>query len=273
MGIVTLTTDLGLTDHYVGLVKALIVQRAPGATLIDLSHHIARADRLHGASVIRQAWRAFNQGTVHLIGVDTLRSPDLGFVAATWGGQYFVAPDNGLLTLVHDQAPERTSDLAGITRQTGLTVFPERDILAVAVAHLAQGGPLEVLGPPVHRLYTLQALVPQMEGADLLLGHVMQVDGFGNLITNITRQMFEDARRGRSFNIMARGSKYRISKIDSLYAQDVEDLSLHADLQDGGGELLALFGSSGLLELAMRWGHASNMLHVRVTDPIRIEFR
>jgi S-adenosylmethionine hydrolase len=101
----------------------------------------------------------------------------------------------------------------------------------------------------------------------------MQVDGFGNLITNITRQMFEDARRGRSFNIMARGSKYRISKIDSLYAQDVEDLSLHADLQDGGGELLALFGSSGLLELAMRWGHASNMLHVRVTDPIRIEFR
>lgn len=273
MGIVTLTTDLGLTDHYVGLVKALIVQRAPGATLIDLSHHIARADRLHGAAVVRQAWRAFDPGTVHLVGVDTLRSPDLGFVAASWGGQYFVAPDNGLLALVHDEMPDRTTDLTAITRQTGVSVFPERDILAVAVAHLAHGGTLEVLGPPVPQLHTLQAFAPQVEGSDLLLGHVMQVDGFGNLITNISKQMFEDLRRGRSFSIMVRGARYRITKIDTLYAEELEDLSLDADLQGGGGELLALFGSSGLLELAMRWGHASNMLHVRVTDPIRIEFR
>ena len=274
MAIVTLITDLGLTDHYVALVKALILQRVPDATLVDVSHSIPKWDRLHGAFILRQAWQAFPPGTVHLIGVDTLRSPDFGFVAATWGAHHFVAPDNGLLTLIHDLPPERSSDLSAITRNTGISLFPERDILAVAVAHLAKGGTLEVLGPGVDRLHTVQAFMTNQEGPDTLVGQVMHVDSFGNLITNISRQMFDEFGYGRPFTILVRGRQHSIRQISTLYEdQMIDNIRLRADLIERGGVLLALFGSSGHLEVAQRWGHASNMLHVRVTDPIRIEFR
>lgn len=265
--IVSLLSDLGTRDPYVALVKARILIRTPSAQLLDVSHNIDPFDLRHAAFLLREVVPSLPKGTVHLTMVDTLQRPDRGFVAAEWGGHFFVAPDNGLLSFVFDKTPARAADLSALSKQVGLTLFPERDLMAEAAAHLAKGGDLKLLGHTLPDIRRQQAYNPYTENTNVLVGQVLFVDGFGNLITNISRQMFVDIGKNRPFEILLRHRQYTIREISSLYEdQDVDPFGRDS-------KTLALFGHSGKLEIAMRRANASQLMGIRVGDNIRIEFK
>lgn len=265
--IVSLLSDLGTRDPYLALVKARIVLRVQSAQMLDITHEINPFDLRHAAYLLREVVPSLPKGTVHLVMVDTLQRPDRGFVAAEWGGHFFVAPDNGLLSFVFDKAPARAADLSALAGQIGITVFPERDLMAEAAAHLAKGGDLKLLGQPMADIKREQTYHPYTENANTLVGQVLHVDRYGNLITNISRQMFVDVGRNRSFEILLRLRQYTIREISSLY----EDQNVDPFGRDS--TTLALFGSSGRLEIAMRRANASQLMGIRVGDNIRIEFK
>jgi S-adenosyl-L-methionine hydrolase (adenosine-forming) len=263
MAIVTLTSDLGLSDHYVAAVKASILSKAPSATIVDITHQVRSFDINAQAYFVRNVWQQFPIGTVHVLGVApeySLRTPH---VAVHYMGHYFVSADNGVFSLLFDAEPE---DVFEIDLNQGEDwIFPMKGVFATAAAHLANGGPMEFLGkriPALHRRFTLQ---PSFEDP-LIQGVVIHIDHYGNVISNIDRELFDKARSGRDFSINFKKAGYALTSISNYFSDVME------------GERLAMWNSDGLLMIAVhlgshdRGGSAASLFGFQMNDPIRIEF-
>ncbi len=243
-------TDFGTRDHYVGAMKGAALTIAPEATLVDITHGIAPQDILGGAIELRAAWRYFPPATIYVAVVDPgVGSPRRG-LAARVGDHFFVAPDNGLLTLVfREVAPAAVVEL--VDPRFALPVvsrtFEGRDRFAPAAAWLARGIALEAFGPAVHDWRTLPVPDPTVAGGRVT-GEVLQVDTFGNLVTNIPAALVPVPAPGRRLDILVAGS--RVPTLVDTYA------SVPA------GSLCALVGSSGYLEVAVTGGNAAGDLGV-----------
>lgn len=258
MGIITLTTDFGLQDSYVAEMKGVILSICPSATLVDITHVVPPGDIRCGAFVLSVATRTFPPGTVHVAvvdpGVGTERRP----IAVQTKHGVFVAPDNGLLSFVlADAVDPRAVVLSNQAyyRQPVSNTFHGRDIFAPAAAYLHNGVPLQAFGPEAHHLHLFPVPRPRWVGEGLLAGEVIHVDGFCNVITNICQR---DGDWGRF--AYARVSRHKIRRLCRAYAE--------AAL----GELVALFGSSGYLELALRDGCAAGRLRARPGTPVQVTF-
>lgn len=251
---ITLTTDFGYRDPYLASVRAALLRHAPEATIVDISHQIGRHDLHEAAWLVNYVWRDFPSGTIHIISVDA-GSND--WVCMRIYGHYFLAPDNGILTVVSGSQHDNLITL-DIKPQLESLTFPVRDILVPAAAHLLRGGSMDVLGKPRNSLFG--ASFPQVyTGPDSIEGSVMFLDGYGNAITNITRKDFEQAGRGRAFRLRSRSG------------HDITELSLHyRDKTEA--EMLALFGADGMLEISMNLAHAGNLLGHYVGEKIFIQF-
>lgn len=251
-------TDFGIRDWYVASMKAIILSRCPGATLVDITHDIPPQDIREGAYVLRQAYRWFPPGTVHLAVVD----PGVGGVRRPIALQadlhQFVGPDNGLLSraisraraveavLLHD----RRYALPRISR-----TFHGRDLFAPAAAHLARGLPLSALGPAVVDLVQLPDLLPGVSGS-LLSGTVVHLDRFGNAITNILEQDLQSFLGGAPFEIAVRS--LRLTAISDSYDSVPP------------GAPVAVFGSGDELEISVSGGNAGRDLGIQRGDEVRI---
>ncbi|MGB0061842.1 SAM hydrolase/SAM-dependent halogenase family protein [Candidatus Binatus sp.] len=244
-------TDFGYRDHYAGTMKGVIASIAPAASLIDITHGVPAQSVVAGAIALRESWRYFPPRTVFLAvvdpGVGTARAP---IAIETRAGARFVGPDNGLLWLAANQA--------GIKRIVKLTsprhrlisvsaTFHGRDIFAPAAAYLWRGTPISALGPALRSTSIVQLDLPRpVESARSVRGEVIYVDGFGNLVSNIDRRMaqqFATRFRHKSLSVRIRGgAAMRI-------------LNAYGDAPKGVP--LAIFGSFGLLEVAIRDGNAA----------------
>ena len=257
-GILTLTTDFGRRDPYVAQLKGVLLTRCERIGIHDLSHEIAPHDVVEGALFLAAAVPTFPPGTVHLAVVDPGVGTPRGAVAAALGGQHVVCPDNGLLTLLARRIPiEEIRELANpaLWLEPLSATFHARDLFAPAAAHLACGGALEDLGPSLDALVLLPLAEPRFE-ASRLVGEVIHIDRFGNAITNITN-IASSAIEGRG-EIRVAAARRR--------------LRLHTTYGDvAAGEPLALFGGSGLLELAVRDGNAAELLGLKRGDPVTLE--
>jgi S-adenosylmethionine hydrolase len=258
MAVIALTTDFGLTDPYVGIVKGVLATRAPGATVIDLTHGIPPQDVLAGALVLRHAAPYFPPGTIHLAVVDPGVGGTRRPICIETDTALFVAPDNGLCSLA--APPERTRRVVHLTDERFFlaprsTTFHGRDVFAPVAAALATGTPPEALGPPVSD--PVRIAVPPVETEPgRLRGAVLYVDRFGNLVTNIeAARLAAFPRRAVSTTI----GGVQVRGIATAYA-DVER-----------GALLAVIGSWGLLEIARRDGSAAGALGVGVGAPVVVE--
>ncbi|MFM7232957.1 MAG: S-adenosyl-l-methionine hydroxide adenosyltransferase family protein [Flavobacteriales bacterium] len=263
MGIITLTSDLGLRDHYVAAVKASILSQAPQASIVDISHEVRSFD-LHAASfLLRNVWQHFPIGTVHIIGVNpelTARTPH---VAIHYMGHYFIGADNGIFALIFEQEPE---EIIEITLPQGDDwTFPMKGVFAMAASHLSRGGSIEFLGRRTHSFNQAMLPAPSLEG-DLLKGHVEYIDHYGNVYCNISKTLFEQVRRKRRFNILYKRVGFAISKISNYFTDVVE------------GERLAMWSTGGRLMIAINGGTtnhgggAAGLFGLEVDDLIRIEF-
>jgi S-adenosylmethionine hydrolase len=242
-GIVTLLTDFGATDSYVGAMKGAILSRFREATIVDLGHGITPYAILEAAFLLDGAWRAFPAGTVHLVVVDPGVGTSRPAIALTAAEHYFVGPDNGIFTYLPED----------VTEQVSLPVPPEasatfhgRDVFAPAAAHLAGGGALASLGRPSTGLIRLLAAPEKVGEAYRAL--VLHCDRFGNVITTLPPRI--------------------LSRLRSVNGRPVRPVRTYEEGQDG--EVIALLGSSGRIELALRRGSAQERLQVRPMDTMLV---
>jgi S-adenosylmethionine hydrolase len=274
MHIITLTTDFGSKDHSVGSLKGAIYSRLPEARIVDISHQVTPFHVQEAAYIINNAYKDFPKGSIHLIGVDAEATATKPHILFRLDGHYFVTTNNGLLALIQgNKEPELCLELALPNSPKGS--FPERDVFVPVVCHLAQGGKPELLGRPFQGLLDSRDFEPQLlDDGKGLRGHVIYIDHYGNLVTNIQKSDFEARRQGRSFKINAK--TYSLSKFFESYS---DILNSQKEGEPGkGGDLLALFNSSGYLELALyksdmaSVGGAASLLGIHYRDPITITF-
>jgi len=249
--IITLTTDFGLNDHFVGTIKGVILDIIPDVEIVDICHSVQAFDVLDGALTIAQAYSYFPNGTVHLVvidpGVGTERRP----LVVTSDRHHFVAPDNGVLSLVY--ASEERLHVRHVTaehyyRQPVSNTFHARDIFAPVTAYLAKGVDPDKFGHEISDFVRFNAPKPRPAEGNTLRGVVLKVDRFGNLITNITSQdapaLF--AERPAPFKIAV--GKREITEIQTNYAQGAP------------GEVFGILGSMGYLEIAANRGSAAQIV-------------
>lgn len=275
--IITLTTDFGIVDPYVGTMKGVMLSIAPGAHLVDITHEIRRQDVLHAAFLLYAVWRYFPPHGVHLVvvdpGVGGARRP----IAIQAARGYFVGPDNGVLSYVLAEQPIRTivelADPSYHLPEVSHT-FHGRDIFAPTAAHLAAGIPIGDLGPAVVDPTTLPPPFLSID-PDVVRGEVLYVDHFGNAITSIgrlswkgddlwlrplwTTQTKQEARFvGARAAVTAGGREIR--GVRRTYAEVAP------------GDLLALVGSTGHLEVAVREGSGAKALALERGDPVELRW-
>ena len=246
--IIALLTDFGTRDHYVGAMRGVALGICPDATLVDITHDIQPQDVLGGSLELAAAFKYFPPGTVFLCVIDPGVGSARRGIAADAGGYTFVAPDNGLLTMVFkDAAPKQVVELTErrYARPDVSRTFEGRDRFAPAAAWLAKGIDLTELGPPLSAWHLLDVPEPHADDAQLS-GVVLRVDRFGNLVTNIDRGRFDQFAAGRSTEIVAAG--HPVTRLVATYAD--------AD----AGSICALFGSSDHLEIALTGGSAAARL-------------
>ena len=255
MPIVTLLTDSGETDFYVAAIKAKILSINPGLRMEDISHKIAPCDIGHGAFVLRSVFREFPKGTVHLVGVDASGNKGDGFIALQLEDHFFVSVDNGILGLLSEKSHQALVELNTVNPIE--TTFPEKDILAPAAAKLASGVAITDLGRPMP---TFKKMTDRHVRATKksILGNVVRVDNFGNLITNIPKEAFDTLSKGKSFTIHCGREKFR--RINTSYNQ--------AD----PGDCFIFFNSLGVLEIGIYKGNASGLLGMKYDSPVNVIF-
>jgi S-adenosylmethionine hydrolase len=255
MPIVTLLTDSGEIDFYVAAIKAKILSVNPGLRIEDISHKIAPCDIGHGSFVLRAVFRDFPKGTVHLVGVDAAGNKGDGFIGLQLEDHFFVGVDNGLLGLLSDKPHQNLVELNTINPVE--TTFPEKDILAPAAAKLASGVSLTDLGKA---LTSFKKMTDRHVKATRknILGHVVRVDHYGNLITNIQREAFDILSQGKTYTIQVGGEKFR--RIHTNYHQAEQ------------GDCFLFFNSLGLLEIGIYKGNATELLGLTYDSPVNIIF-
>jgi S-adenosylmethionine hydrolase len=265
--VIALLTDFGTHDHYAGTMKGVALGICPDATLVDITHDIAPHDVLGASLELAAAYRYFPAGTVFLVVVDPGVGSARRGLAAEAGDYRFVAPDNGVLTAVFDEHPPRK--VVELTerryaRPTVSRTFEGRDRFAPAAAWLAKGIELAALGRAavnVHRLEIAKPTVVQSEhdhDAVRIEGEVLRVDRFGNLVTNIDRKTF-DRISGSAIDIRVGG--HHVPKVVNTYADAA------------AGEICALFGSTGHLEVAANGASAAGALGVGRGAPVTVDRR
>jgi S-adenosyl-L-methionine hydrolase (adenosine-forming) len=248
--VITLTTDFGMGSPYVAEMKGVILSIHPEVVMVDISHQVAPQDVRQAALILDQAAWRFPDGTIHVCVVDPGVGTDRRIVFAHLGSQYFIAPDNGILSRLMGRDELRR---ALVLTEPNLWLHPVsdtfhgRDIMAPVAARVAAGQPLEHLGPATDRLVMLDWSEPEMRGAEIH-GQVLSVDSFGNVITNISHDLVD--RLGSSAAICVRCAGHTIRGVVRTYGQR------------DPGTLVALIGSSGLLEMAVVQGHAAQRLRV-----------
>jgi S-adenosylmethionine hydrolase len=261
--IITLTTDFGVNDHFVGTIKGVVLDIAPNVEIVDICHSVQAFDVLDGALTVAQAYSYFPSGTVHLVVIDPGVGTDRKPILVTTDRHHFVAPDNGVLSLVY--AREERVHVRHITAehyylQPLSNTFHGRDIFAPVAAYLAKGVDPAKFGEEITDFVRFHAPKPKAMEGETLRGVVLKVDRFGNLVTNITPQdapmLF--AADPTPFKIAV--GKREITEIHANYAQGAP------------GEVFGILGSMGYLEIAANRGSAAQIVGAGKGSDVNVSF-
>lgn len=257
MPIITLTSDWGQRDYFLAAVKGKVLSGLPSVNIVDITHGISPFNLKQASFIIKNSYPHFPQGTVHLLAVLTEKSDKTPHLAVQYDGQYFIGADNGIFSLIFDHNPEKLIKISAKSTDS-IHELPARDRFVEAAIHLASGNPIEQLGEPVNQWKEQLHFLPVVSG-DIIRGVVIYINQYENVITNITRELVEKTGKGRNYIVEFRGET--IKKISKTYQE--------API----GEIVALYGSTGHLEIAINQGNAASLLGLDINDPVRIEFK
>jgi len=248
MPIVTLLTDFGNKDYFVAAVKGAIINEVENPLIIDITHEIQPYNHTQAAYVLKNAFRSFPEGSIHIIGVESEKTPENKHIAMLFEGHYFIGADNGILSMIRENFNAKKIVEINI-HQNVTTTFPVLDIFVKVAAHISRKGQLEVIGKSTKVIKELTNVNPVVNNkGDQIVGSVIYVDNYGNVITNITRKLFQEVRKSRAFTIFARNVKFK--KVVETYGEAI-DFSTPKEKRDEDGKKIALFNSADHLELAI----------------------
>lgn len=257
MPVITLTTDWGIRDFYAAALKGALLSANTNFNIVDISHQIDPFDLTKASFVFKNAFRFFPENTIHLVAVSSQMETEASWLIASYKSHKIVCKDDGFLSLV---ISDKFESVVRVDYSSGLTVAKERELMVSIANGLTKNITPESFGPVVSDFKRSNLFAPVVDET-IIKGAVIYVDEFGNVISNISHNVFEDARKGRLFEIDARKQQYIISALNSRY----ED--------SDRGELLALFNSSGLLEISVRHGDAAGLLGLKFGDTVRVMFK
>ncbi len=282
MSIITLTTDYGLKDHFVGALKGKIMSENSEAKIVDISHNIDPFNTVEASYIIGAAYLSFPEGTVHLIGVDAELNKENQHIAMQWNDHYFICADNGILSMlsqkvvpqkivainIHDRLSEDATDL---------------DVFVTVASHLSKGGLLNVIGKEITTIKQVTELQPVVAAdKNSIKGYVIYIDHFGNVVTNITKKIFMEVAKGRPYEIplLQKRNQKKSSPIKNIWAKysDIAKAGKYP-IKNYEGDKLAIFNEAGYLEISifrsnpLSVGSASSLMGLYYRDSITIEFK
>ncbi|MBT3622001.1 SAM-dependent chlorinase/fluorinase [Flavobacteriales bacterium] len=261
MSIITLTSDLGTKDSYLASVKGSIYSQLETAKIVDITNDIAPFNIQQAAYVLRNCFKDFPHGTIHIISVDDELSIKNEHLAVKANGHYFIGADNGLFSLLLNEVKAEKIVRLNISQTTNCMTFATKNIFVPAACHLARGGTMEIIGTEVTDFEIKRTELKAVIEKDMIRGAVIYVDSYGNATTNISKEVFEAVQRGRSFSILFGREDEQITNISSKYKEVPQS------------EKLAIFGENNLLQIAINQGKANKLLGLKLHEIIRIEFR
>jgi S-adenosylmethionine hydrolase len=256
--IITLTTDFGTSDHFVGAMKGVILSIAPQAHMVDITHEIQPFEVTEGAFVIAEAYRYFPKGTIHVVvidpGVGSTRRP----ILVEMDGHYFVAPDNGVLSMVFSCGKHKVRHITNekLFLKPVSRTFHGRDVFAPVAAHLAAGVPAARFGMTINDHLRLALEKPTTKGKKEWTGAVLRVDRFGNLVTNLHIDDFPQVKT-HAFELKI--GRESITRLALTFTECAPD------------EFFAIVGSSGYLEIATNQGSAAKALGCGAGAPVELK--
>ena len=253
MPIITLLSDWGLTDHYVASVKGTILSRIPDAVIVDISHNIRLFDIKHASFVMRNAWRSFPAGTIHIIGVDSIESDKHPHVIVKSEGHYFIGADTGLLSIILDEKPEKIISIS-VNQDSGYFTFPSRDRFVKVATMLAKGTSMDELGEPIESLNPKILMQPHFDGKTIY-GNVMHIDNYENVYVNITDRFVRDSLGKNAYRVICKKDVFPLVKA-------------YGDVREGN--LCALFASNGFLQLAVNRGKAASLQGISIDNEVLV---
>jgi S-adenosylmethionine hydrolase len=275
MAIITLTTDFGIKDHFAGTVRGAILSEINEAKVVDISHNISPFSILEAAYIIQNAYESFPKGSVHIIGVDSEISEENKHIVVLLNDHYFICANNGIMSMICSEInPQKIVEIN--IHDKIASSFPVLDVFVKVAAHIARGGTLEVIGKPVTKIKPIKNISPLIKNeGKQLIGNVIYVDHYGNVISNIKKRLFESVQKGRRFEISARNHKFK--QIYNHYS-DIVDFNIPIESRNYEGQGLVVFNSSEYLEIAVyrsnlaTVGSASSLLGLNMLDTISIKF-
>ncbi len=258
MAIITLTTDLGDKDIYLAALKGSIYKLLPKVNIVDITNSVAAFNIQQAAFILKNSFHYFPDDTVHLIGIDTVYSGQTKYLAIRYKNHYFVGADNGIFSLMFNDEPDEVFEI-NIMQDLKFLHFPLADIFVKTACHLAAGKDINLIGLPVSGIEKKMNLQPVLE-KNLIKGMVIYIDSFQNVITNITKDLFNQIQQGRQFVLTFKRNE-SINHLSWHYSEVPE------------GEKLCLFGISDHLEIAINKGNASGLLGLNLGDSVIIDFQ
>ena len=275
MAIITLTTDFGEKDHFAGAVKGAIYSELPDVRIVDISHSVSPFNIPEAAYIIQNAYSSFPEGTIHIIGIDSEINEENKHIAIKLDGHYFVCANNGIMSMICSEiAPEQIVEINIHDRIE--TSFPVLDVFVKVACHIARGGALGVIGKNIDAIKPIKNIVPYVNDEKTqIIGSIIYIDNYGNVITNIRKSFFEGIQKGRAFEVSARN--YKFKKIHSKYS-DIVNFETPEDKRNDEGRGLVVFNSSHYLEIAIyksnskSVGSASTLMGLNLRDTVTINF-
>lgn len=256
MPIVTLTTDWIQDDYYAGAIKGKLLSSCPDLHIVDITHSIPAFNSTKAAFVLKNSFYHFPAGTIHLICVNTEPSSSESIIAVEYQQHFFIGNDNGIFGLMLRDKPTAIVELPSAEEPAGNSSM---DIFIEAACNIAASGGIAELGKPRE---SFQRSIPRRAtiDKDVISGSVIYIDSYQNAISNITVELFERIGKGRPFEIALQSNHYKLHRINKTYGET------------STGELLVLFNSLDLLEVAINKGNAAELINLNTDSTIRIKF-
>ncbi len=275
MSIITLTTDYGNKDYSVSELKAKIYNEITDVRIVDISHNISPFNLTEAAYIIKSAYRHFPKGSIHIIGIESDLTPENAHIAMKFNDNYFIGADNGVFSMIIGDFKADSMVEINIHKNYNNTITAN-DVFVKIATHISRDGKLEVVGKKIDSIKEIKNIKPVVSSDNnQIIGSVIYIDNYGNVVTNITQNIFDKIAKSRPFTIYARNVKF--DKIFNNYS-DAIDYSVPKDKREEDGKKIALFNNLGYLELSIyksnpsTVGSASTLFGLGYRDQISVHF-
>ncbi len=252
--IITLTTDFGLQDYYVGVAKGMLLAHCPDINIVDISHTVKNFDIVQASFILKNTWHVFSDNTIHIVSVNNLGGDNHRYLVFEHEKHFFIGPDNGIFSLMFEKIPPRVFALS----LSGLQFRPIIEVILTIVQNIINGSEYETWSLPAGEIIQRFVLKPVIN-RNQIRGSVIYIDNFDNIILNITKELFEEVGKGRAFQLFFKRHD-PILRISAHY----NEVPI--------GDTLCLFNHNNHLEIAIHMGKAAEMHGLKIEDMVQIDF-